>query len=118
MNLPPRQAYIVFGIVALALLMASVDGTIVAVGLPTMLAELNTNLAWIGWTLTAYALTQTIVMPIAGKLSDEWGRKPLFLGSVVLFTVSSMACGLAPNVYFLVFFRVLQAIGGGAFFPS
>src|SRR5207245_2692617 len=71
-----------------------------------------------GWSLTAYALTQTIIMPVAGKLSDEWGRKPLFLGSVVLFTLSSMACGLAPNVYFLIFFRVLQAIGGGAFFPS
>ncbi|MCX6022009.1 MAG: DHA2 family efflux MFS transporter permease subunit [Chloroflexi bacterium] len=118
MTQAPRQPYLIFAIVALALLMSSIDGTIVAVGLPTIMAELNTNLAWIGWTLTSYMLTSTIIMPIAGKMSDEWGRKRLFLGAVALFTLSSMACGLAPNVYWLIIFRVLQAIGGGAFLPS
>ncbi len=105
-------------VVSLALLMSSIDSTIVAVGLPNMMEGLHTNLVWIGWVLTAYSLMQTIIMPMAGKLSDDFGRKNLFLGCVVLFTGSSLLCAIAPNVYLLIFFRVLQAIGGGAFMPS
>ena len=108
----------IFVVVAMALLMSSIDGTIVAVGLPNMMAGLKTNLVWIGWVITAYSLTQTIIMPMAGKLSDDFGRKVLFLVSVVLFTSSSFLCAIAPNVYLLILFRVLQAIGGGAFMPS
>ena len=109
---------IIFVIVSLALLMSSIDGTIVAVGLPDMMAGLKTNLIWMGWVLTAYSLMQTIVMPMAGKLSDDFGRKNLFLGCVALFTISSGLCAIAPNVYLLIVFRVFQAIGGGAFMPS
>ena len=113
----PREIGI-FVVVSLALLMSSIDSTIVAVGLPNMMAGLHTNLVWIGWVITAYSLMQTIIMPMAGKLSDDFGRKNLFLGCVVLFTASSLLCAIAPNVYLLIFFRVLQAIGGGAFMPS
>ncbi len=108
----------IFIVVSLALLMSSIDSTIVAVGLPDMMSGLHTNLVWIGWVLTAYSLMQTIIMPMAGKLSDDFGRKNLFLGCVVLFTGSSLLCAMAPNVYLLILFRVLQAIGGGAFMPS
>jgi EmrB/QacA subfamily drug resistance transporter len=108
----------IFVVVSLALLMSSIDSTIVAVGLPNMMEGLHTNLVWIGWVITAYSLMQTIIMPMAGKLSDDFGRKNLFLACVVLFTGSSMLCAIAPNVYLLIFFRVLQAIGGGAFMPS
>ncbi len=110
--------YVIFAVVALALLMSSIDATIVAVGLPTMLTDLRTNLALLGWVLTGYQLTQTIVMPLAGKLSDEIGRKRLFLLAVVTFTASSLAAGFAPNIYLLIVFRVAQAIGGGVFLPS
>jgi EmrB/QacA subfamily drug resistance transporter len=113
-----RQAYLTFAVVGLALLMASIDSTIVAVGLPTLLTDLKTNLALIGWTMTGYQFAQSIIMPIAGKLSDEWGRKRLFLGAVALFTLSSIAAGLAPNIYMLIVFRILQGIGGGTFLPS
>jgi EmrB/QacA subfamily drug resistance transporter len=113
----PRQVAI-FVVVSLALLMSSIDSTIVAVGLPNMVDGLNTNLIWVGWVLTAYSLMQTIIMPMAGKLSDDFGRKNLFLGAVILFTVGSMLCAIAPNVYLLILFRVIQAIGGGAFMPS
>ena len=109
---------VIFVIVSLALLMSSIDGTIVAIGIPDMVAGLKTNLVWIGWVLTGYSLAQTIIMPMAGKLSDEVGRKRLFLGCVVLFTVSSLLCSLAPNVYILILCRILQALGGGAFMPS
>lgn len=112
------KTIVIFVVVSLALLMSSIDSTIVAVGLPAMMRGLRTNLVWLGWVITAYSLTQTIILPMAGKLSDEFGRKRLFLASVALFTVSSGLSAIAPNVYLLIIFRVFQAIGGGAFMPS
>ena len=108
----------IFAVVSLALLMSSIDSTVVSVALPTMMAGLKTNLVWIGWVITGYSLTQTIVLPMAGKFSDDFGRKRLFLSCVALFTLSSFLCAIAPNVYLLILFRVLQAMGGGAFMPS
>jgi EmrB/QacA subfamily drug resistance transporter len=116
MNSVARQ-YLIFAIVGSGLLMASIDSTIVAVALPAMLRELHTGLALTSWSLTSYALTQTIVLPLAGKLTDRWGRKRLFLCAVVLFTLSSIGAGLSPNIYVLIAFRILQAMGGGMFFP-
>ncbi len=112
------RAIVIFAIVSLALLMASIDSTIVSVSLKTVQDELATSLAYVSWILTGYQLSQTIIMPIVGKLSDDWGRKRLFMIAVVIFTVSSLAAGLAPNIYFLIIFRILQGIGGGAFLPS
>ncbi|MSQ25007.1 MAG: MFS transporter [Dehalococcoidia bacterium] len=114
----PRRAYLIFAIMSGSMLIASIDGSIVSVALPTLETELHTSLAWIGWMLTAYALAGVSVMPLAGKLSDEWGRKRVFLISVALFTGGSIASGLAPNIYVLMVCRTIQALGGGAFFPS
>src|SRR5262245_1349773 len=113
-----QRKYLIFGLVALALLMSSIDATIVAVGLPAMRESFGTSILLIGWTLTAYQLGQLIVLPLAGKLSDELGRKRVFLGAVAIFTTASFLCGIAPNVETLIVFRVLQALGGGAFLPS
>ena len=113
-----RQAYIIFSIISLALLMSAIDSSIVTVSLPTILSDLNTNLAQVAWVITGYSFSMCIVMPIVGKLSDQWGRKRLFMIAVVIFTVSSLAAGFAPNIYFLIVCRVLQGIGGGAFMPS
>jgi EmrB/QacA subfamily drug resistance transporter len=82
------------------------------------MADLQTSLVWLGWTLTAYTLTQTTVMPLAGKLSETFGRMRVFLVCVFLFTLGSLLCGLAPNIYVLIACRVLQALGGGGFLPS
>jgi EmrB/QacA subfamily drug resistance transporter len=68
--------------------------------------------------LTAYQLAQAVVMPIAGKLSDELGRKRVFMGAVVLFTTGSLLAAIAPSVYLLIPARVMQALGGGAFLPT
>ena len=118
---PPRLAldrrWAFFGLAALGILMSAIDGTIVAVALPTFIRDLDASLTWAGWTLTAYALTQTIMLPMAGKLAEQFGQMRVFLTCIVLFTLGSLLCGLAPNVYFLVAFRVLQAIGGGGFYP-
>jgi EmrB/QacA subfamily drug resistance transporter len=112
------RKYLVFGSVALALLMSSIDFSILAVGLPAMQAGLHTSLLLIGWTITIYEFGQLLVFPLAGKLADELGRKPVVLAAVAIFTVSSFLCGLAPNVYVLILCRFVQALGGGAIVPS
>jgi EmrB/QacA subfamily drug resistance transporter len=113
-----RQPYLFFGLAALSLFMFSIDGTVVSVALPNMMDDLQTSLVWVGWTLTAYMLTQTAVMPLAGKLSESFGRMRVFLVCVFLFTLGSLLCGIAPNIYVLIGCRVVQAIGGGGFLPS
>lgn len=114
--LPHRR--IVFAIVSIALLMASIDQTIVATALPAIQHDLRAELNWSGWTITIYALGQIIVMPLAGRLGDQFGRKKIFLAAAFLFTVASLCCSLADNIYVLVVFRAFQAIGGGAFMPT
>src|SRR5438067_8121652 len=114
--LPGRWLF--FAAAGLALMMFSIDATIVAVALPGMTRDLRTSLAWIGWTLTAYALAQTVMMPLAGKLAESYGRMRVFLACVVVFTIGSLLCGLAPNIYALILFRVIQALGGGGIMPS
>jgi EmrB/QacA subfamily drug resistance transporter len=110
--------YVVFTIVSLALLMASVDQTIVATALPSLQHDLHAQVNWSSWTLTIYALGQILVMPLAGKLGDQYGRKKIFLGAAVLFTTASLCCGFAGNIFLLIVLRGVQAIGGGAFMPT
>jgi EmrB/QacA subfamily drug resistance transporter len=113
-----QRAYITFGIVSLALIMSQINGTIVTVGLPAITENLQTNLAFAGWVITGYQFSYCITMPIIGKLSDEWGRKRIFLVAVIVFSLSSVACGFAPNIFWMIVFRIIQGIGGGAFMPS
>jgi len=109
---------LIFAVVSIALFMSSVDQTIVATGLPAIQRELHAQVNWSAWTITIYALGQVIAMPMAGKISDMYGRKKVFLISAVVFTLSSLCCGLSGNIYQLVALRALQALGGGAFMPS
>src|SRR5579884_381245 len=113
-----HSRYLVFGASSVALLMSSIDATIVATALPTMTRELATSITWSSWAVTAYLLGQTVAMPLAGKLSDSLGRRRMFLAYVATFTLASLACGLALNVYVLIVFRFIQALGGGGFMPS
>jgi EmrB/QacA subfamily drug resistance transporter len=115
---PVAGRYVVFAIVSLALLMASVDQTIVATALPALQHDLHAQVNWSSWTITIYALGQILVMPLAGKIGDQYGRKKIFLGAAVLFTTASLCCGFANDIYLLIVLRALQAIGGGAFMPS
>jgi EmrB/QacA subfamily drug resistance transporter len=109
---------VIFAVVAIALLMASVDQTIVATALPSIQRDLGAQVNWSSWTITVYALGQVMVMPVAGKIGDQVGRKQIFIGAAVLFTTASLCCGLADNIYLLIVLRAVQAIGGGAFMPS
>jgi len=98
--------------------MSSIDTTIVATALPAIHASLRTTINWAGWTLTVYSLGMVIVLPIAGKISDELGRRRVFFCAVAVFTLASLLCGLSVSIYLLIAFRAIQALGGGALQPS
>jgi EmrB/QacA subfamily drug resistance transporter len=115
---PARRRLIIFAVVSIALMMSSVDQTIVATALPALQHDLHAQVNWSSWTITVYALGQVMVMPLAGKIGDQFGRKQVFLGAAALFTISSLCCGLAGNIYLLIVLRAIQGIGGGAFMPS
>lgn len=114
----PARRRLVFVIVSLGLFMASVDQTIVATALSPIQTELHASLQWSGWTITIYSLGQVVIMPLAGRLSDAYGRKRVFLIAAIIFTVASLLCGLSTSIYMLVALRAVQALGGGAFMPA
>jgi EmrB/QacA subfamily drug resistance transporter len=98
--------------------MSSLDGTIVATGLPTLHRALHAGINWTAWTMTAYQLGLVVAFPIAGRVADSIGRKRVFMAAAVLFTASSLLCGLALNIGMLIALRVVQATGAAAFMPS
>jgi MFS family permease len=112
------RRYLLFLTVSLSLLMYSIDGTAVAVAFPKFIKELNTNVLWAAWTMSIFYIGVVTTMPLAGKLSDSFGRKKIFLISLVLFTSGSLACGLASNIYALIVFRFIQGVGGACFLPT
>jgi EmrB/QacA subfamily drug resistance transporter len=99
--------------VILAMLLSSLDQTIVSTAMPTIVQELK-GLEHISWVFTAYMLGSTVTVPIYGKLSDIFGRRTLYLIGIGIFLGGSMLCGLAQNMTQLILFRGLQGIGGGA----
>jgi MFS family permease len=114
----PVHRVLVFTIVALPLAMMSVDSTIIATALHSLQSGLQTSINWAGWTITAYSFGFVLMLPISGKLSERYGRRRVFLGSVIAFTAASMCCGLANDIYVLIALRALQAAGGAGFTPS
>jgi EmrB/QacA subfamily drug resistance transporter len=115
---PLPRRFVVLAVVSIALLMAAVDQTIVATALSSVQHDLNASINWSTWTITVYSLGQIVALPLAGRLSDQYGRKKLFLGAAAVFTIASLLCGLSTNIYELVALRAVQSIGGGAFLPS
>jgi EmrB/QacA subfamily drug resistance transporter len=113
-----RHKGLVFATVSVALFMVAVDQTIVATALPSIQHELHTRITWAGWTITTYSLAQVLAMPVAGRLSDQFGRKTIFMCAAAVFTVASLCCGLSNSIYLLIALRGAQALGGGAFMPS
>ena len=105
-------------VVALGLFMAILDNTIVSVALPQMQAYFNTDRDTITWVATAYFLAQAAIIPVTGYLSDRVGSKTVFLVALAIFTLGSGLCILAPSEGWLIGFRVLQGVGGGALFPT
>ncbi|MGE3270239.1 MAG: MFS transporter [Chloroflexota bacterium] len=115
---PRGRRWIFFGLACLCLLMMSIDMTIVAVALRSIVDDLDTSLALAAWTMTGFMLTQTVMLPMIGKLGERYGQMRVFIACVVVFTLGSLLCGLAPNIYVLILCRVMQALGGAGFMTS
>src|SRR3954469_10543640 len=110
--MPTGQVLIVITAV-LASLLEIIDSSIVNVAIPTMMGNLGATLEDISWVVTGYIIANAIVLPIAGWLGVHIGRKKYYVGCILLFTATSVACGCAPNLATLVVFRVLQGFFGG-----
>jgi EmrB/QacA subfamily drug resistance transporter len=102
--------------VLLGLFLGALDQTIVGPALPTIVTQLSGNDYYV-WAITIYLLTSTISVPFWGKLSDIYGRKPIFMIGIVIFLIGSALSGLSQNMGMLILFRGIQGIGAGSLFP-
>ena len=96
-QLPIRSKLIVMGAVMSALFLVALDQTIISTALGAIVTEFS-SFSSLGFVITAYLLTTTVTVPLAGKLSDMYGRKPLLLVGVAVFTLGSLLSGLAPSI--------------------
>ena len=115
-ELPHRVRLEILGAVLLGIFLAALDQTIVGTALPTIVTELEGNDVYV-WAFTAYLLTATVSGPIYGKLSDIFGRRPIFLIGVSIFLLGSLLCGLSQEMWQFLLFRGVQGLGAGALFP-
>ncbi|MBO0685766.1 MAG: MFS transporter, partial [Candidatus Dormibacteraeota bacterium] len=115
-SISPRAKAAVMGAVLLALFLASLDQTIVGTALPRIVTDLQGTSLYT-WVVTAYLLTSTVTVPIYGKLSDVYGRKPMLLTGIVIFLIGSAASGQSRSMDELIAFRAVQGLGAGALFP-
>src|SRR5437763_5906864 len=111
-----RDTLLTMAGVLMVMLLASLDQTIVATALPRVIADLQ-GFDRYTWVSTAYLLTSTVMVPIYGKLSDLFGRKPLFLFGIVVFLIGSALSGASQSMNQLIAFRAFQGIGAGALMP-
>jgi EmrB/QacA subfamily drug resistance transporter len=111
-QLTHRQIQVVFTGLMAGMLLASLDQTIIATALPTIVGDLG-GLHELSWVVTAYILFSTISVPLYGKISDLYGRKRIFQTAILIFLVGSALSGIAQNMTQLIAFRALQGIGAG-----
>lgn len=113
-----RQSALIVFVAVLASLLEIIDTSIVNVALPTMMGNLGATLEDISMVITGYAIANAVVLPVSSWLGERVGRRQYFLGCIALFTLTSIACGLAPNLFTLTIFRILQGLAGGALLPT
>jgi EmrB/QacA subfamily drug resistance transporter len=114
-RLPFGRILAIYSGLMAALLLASLDQTIVATALPRIVSDLG-GLGLYSWAFTAYVLAMTVTVPLYGKLGDVYGSKPLFVFAIGIFLLGSMLCGLAWSMPVLIAFRAVQGIGAGGLF--
>jgi EmrB/QacA subfamily drug resistance transporter len=112
------QGWMAVSIVLVGAFMALLDTTIVNVALPTIRTGLHASPAGLEWVVSAYALAYGLALVPAGRVGDRFGHKPLFLIGLAIFTLASVACGLAQNEDGIVVARAVQGIGAGIFYPA
>jgi EmrB/QacA subfamily drug resistance transporter len=109
--------YFIFITASSVLLLSSIGSTSVAVAFPIITSSFNASLILAAWVINAYQLMVIATMPIAGKIGDVLGRKSAYILFLSLFIVGSLLCAMAPTIELLIFFRLIQGIGGGGFLP-
>ena len=116
-TLDSRQRWLLLGSLMVSLFIGALDQTVVSTATPRILAELG-GFGLLSWLFTSYMLASTVVIPLVGKLGDVFGRKLFLIGGISVFMVASAACGAAPTMTSLIWFRVVQGLGGGMIFAS
>ncbi|MBP6786222.1 MAG: MFS transporter [Candidatus Promineofilum sp.] len=106
------RKWYVMAAIAMGIFLATIDGSIVNVALPTLTTALDTDFATVQWVVLSYLLTVTTLQAVVGRLADMYGRKMLYNSGFVVFTVGSLLCGLSPTAGWLIAARVLQGVGG------
>src|SRR4051812_12796325 len=109
--------WVIASIVLLATFMEVLDTSVANVALPHIAGNLSASVDEATWVLTAYLVANAIVLPLSGWFSTLFGRKRFYMACVGIFTISSLLCGVAPTLGSLIFFRILQGLGGGALQP-
>ena len=112
-DVPPdyRRKWYVMAAVAMGTFLGTIDISIVNVALPTLVGAFDSELAIVQWVVLAYLLTVATLMLSVGRLADMFGKKQIYAGGMVIFTLGSLACGLSTSIYMLIAFRVFQAVG-------
>lgn len=116
-ELSRRHRLLVLAICCTSLLIVSLDNTVLNVALPTLQRDLGASVAGLQWTIDAYTLVLASLLMLAGSTADRIGRKRVFMAGLVVFTIGSALCSLAPNLDALVVFRMVQAVGGSMLNP-
>ena len=112
----PRRWWILVA-VSLGMFMALLDVTIVNIAIPAIIDDLDATVSSVSWVINAYSLTLAVLFLSMGRFSDKYGQKKVFIFGLTVFALSSLACGLAPSIGWLIVFRVGQGIGGAAMTP-
>ncbi|MEV0784192.1 MFS transporter [Streptomyces sp. NPDC050423] len=116
-ELSHRRRMLVLAICCMSLLIVSLDSTVLNVALPSMRQELHASVAGMQWTIDAYTLVLAALLMLAGSTADRIGRRKVFKAGLVLFTLGSALCSIAPSLETLVVFRMVQAVGGSMLNP-
>jgi DHA2 family multidrug resistance protein len=115
---PKHNQWAIALTVTLATFMEVLDTSIANVALPHIAGSMSASTDESTWVLTSYLVSNAVILPISGWASDVMGRKRFYMTCVALFGISSLLCGIAPSLPLLIFFRVLQGVGGGGLAPS
>ncbi|MFD8543999.1 MFS transporter [Streptomyces sp. NPDC059649] len=116
-DLSRRRRLLVLAICCLSLLIVSLDNTVLNVALPSVQRELHASVSGMQWTIDAYTLVLASLLMLAGSTADRLGRRRIFMVGLVVFALGSLLCSLAPDLEWLVVFRMVQAVGGSMLNP-
>lgn len=109
--------WLVLAAVSTGLILGILDASVVNIAIPSLMEGLSATVAEISWVLNAYNVAQAVLFLTLGRLAERYGQRLIFIGCLVVFTLFSLACGLSPNVQWLIVFRIGQAIGAAGIVP-